>query len=340
MKRFLLYLALALPLFVSCGELFGGNNNGGEEPQNSNNQLKYTTVDGKPVELNMAEGFDAEVVSNVYENGVGIITFDRDIAKVGDSAFMLNSTLESIVIPDGVTTIGARAFHSCVALSYVELGAELKVVEEDACLGCWDLATIELPYGLEIIGDGAFQVSGLESIDIPNSVVEIGNGAFGTLLLQSVVIPSSVQKIGRGAFQKCSELISADIGCSEIEPYAFYECTKLSEVKLRGGVKSIGEYAFNATSIQTITLPESVEAIGNQAFIQYYDSSIPLEVFCRSTTPPTAIRDAAGEWRPFEMPLGDDVLTIYVPTSAVDAYKKADGWDKYASRIIGYDSKK
>jgi hypothetical protein len=63
--------------------------------------------------------FGANIVSNTYENGVGVITFDGDVTTIGNWAFGGCSALKSITIPNSVTSIGNKAFYNCSALKEV-----------------------------------------------------------------------------------------------------------------------------------------------------------------------------------------------------------------------------
>ena len=90
--------------------------------------------------------------------------------------------IKTVVIKDGVTSIGKYAFFWCSGLT-----------------------SITIPNSVTSIGEHAFaNCSGLTSITIPNSVTSIGNGAFsGCSGLTSITIPNSVTSIGNGAFSRC-----------------------------------------------------------------------------------------------------------------------------------------
>lgn len=77
-------------------------------------QIRYTSTDGNIVTPNSNATFGANIVSNIYENGVGIIEFDGPVTSIGNSAFSNCATLASIEIPNSVTNIAEWAFLSCI----------------------------------------------------------------------------------------------------------------------------------------------------------------------------------------------------------------------------------
>ena len=84
------------------------------------NQIFYTSTDGAIVTpYNTSAFLDADdnalsIVSNVYEDGQGVITIDGELSKIGKEAFYNCSNLTSINIPDTVTSIGSYAFRDCI----------------------------------------------------------------------------------------------------------------------------------------------------------------------------------------------------------------------------------
>ena len=75
----------------------------------ANNEIWYTSRDGNVVNPRETGVFGTNIVSNTYENGKGIITFDGDVTSIGDMAFGFCSSLTSIIIPNSVTSIGSMA---------------------------------------------------------------------------------------------------------------------------------------------------------------------------------------------------------------------------------------
>ncbi len=97
----------------------------------------------------------------------------------------MNAALTRIIIPDGVTSIGDEAFHSCK-----------------------NLKEAVIPDGLTAIGKYAFAYTGLETVALPDGLTDIGASAFAACgRLSSVTIPDSVTNIGRSAFEWDTNLV-------------------------------------------------------------------------------------------------------------------------------------
>jgi len=85
----------------------------------ANNEIWYTSSDGNVVTPNKTDVFGANIVSNNYENGQGIITFDGTVTSIGGYAFEDCFSLTSVTIPDSVTIIGDYAFRDCSKLTSI-----------------------------------------------------------------------------------------------------------------------------------------------------------------------------------------------------------------------------
>ena len=213
-------------------------------------ELFYTSTDGAIVTPYSVENLGANIVSNTYENGQGIMKFDATIIQIGAKAFNECATLKSIIIPDGVSTIGSTAFRNCTSLTSVTIPDSIISIGGSAFYGCSSLTSVAIPDGIISIGGSAFYgCSSLTSVAIPEGVTSVGSSAFRNCTsLTSITIPDSVTKIGQYAFYGCSSLTSVTIpeGVTSIGNYAFYDCTSLTEVYCKPTTPPTGySYMFN-----------------------------------------------------------------------------------------------
>ena len=144
------------------------------------------------------------------------------------------TSLNTIVIPNSVTSIGTNAFSFCSGLKTVTIPNSVTSIGTNAFSFCSGLKTVTIPNSVTSIGTNAFSFcSGLKTVTIPNSVTSIGSGTFeGCTGLTEVTIPNSVTDIGDEAFYYCTGLKTVTIGNSvkSIGDKAFYHCSSLEHV--------------------------------------------------------------------------------------------------------------
>ena len=183
----------------------------------SKNAIIYTSSDGKVITLIKSNVFGANIVSNTYGNGQGIIIFDAPVTSIGNNAFQFGgSRLTTITIPDSVTTIGSYAFYYCSSLTSVTIPNSVTSIGDFAFACCRSLKAFYGKFASAdnrcLVIDGvlnSFAPAGLTEYTIPNSVTSIGGGAFYYYSsLTSVTIPDSVTSIGGYAFSSCDSLTS------------------------------------------------------------------------------------------------------------------------------------
>ena len=152
---------------------------GSDEPQIPNDEILYTSSSGNIVKPNKTNVFGANIVSNTYSNGKGVIKFDRDVTSIGAWAFKDCKGLTSITIPNSVTSIGSNAFDFCTRLTSITIPDSVKSIGNGAFYGCSGLTSITIPNSVKSIAGSAFSYCiGLTAINIPNSVTTIGSLAF------------------------------------------------------------------------------------------------------------------------------------------------------------------
>ncbi len=178
-----------------------------------------------------------------------------------------NNVIESVLVSNGVTSIGSRAFCNCRNLKSVTIPDSVERISDDAFSGCGKLKSIVIPDSVASIGDHAFSdCSGLTSVTIPDSVSGIGEEAFCNCgSLTSVTIPDSVVNVGKGVFKDCVGMQSATVSGS-LGEYAFQNCTGLEQLIMNGG-NEISAYALGGcTALKKIYLPATLTIVAANAF--------------------------------------------------------------------------
>ena len=292
-----------------------GNDGSGDsgEVVGENNKIYYTTSDGKKLFPYNTEpaAYGAVLVSNVYKDGQGVLTFDDTITSLEYQAFYECDSLTSITIPDSVTTIGVSAFANCHSLTSATIPNGVTTIGVSAFANCHSLTSATIPNGVTTIGVSAFaNCHSLTSVTIPDSVTTIGDYAFyGCSSLTSVTIGDSVTTIGQYAFRDCSSLTSVTIGDSvtTIGQYAFRDCSSLTSVTIPDSVTTIGSCAFyNCSSLRSVIIGSGVTEIGDCVF---YDCTGELIVNCN--IPGYGYDDGAFYHSEFtSVTIGDGVTTI------------------------------
>ena len=222
------------------------------------------------------------------------VKLPASIKAIGEGALM-DSRIEEVVIPDGVTRIGADAFAQCRRLTVAKLPEGVDKVEARTFEGCAQLVEVRLPDGLVTIGDRAFLgCCSLGAVEMPESLTSLGNEAFALSGLESVTLDGCgrLASVGDRAFASCGRLVSATLpsGATELGEGVFFECVSLADVHLPSeavnlpalalkgagnlvsvnlpdGVSEIGELAMaGMTQVETVALPASLTYIGDGAF--------------------------------------------------------------------------
>ncbi len=169
------------------------------------------------------------------------------------SNFWEDKGIRSLVIDEGVTTIGSYAFSNCRHLVDVSLPDSLTSIHKYGFYYCDDLQTLAIPDSVTSIGTGAFSSSGLKSISIPDSITRISSYAFyWCTWLTDITIPDTVTSIG---------------------DRAFYNCWRLYSISIPEAVTTIGNNAFNDSALDGAVLSKNVTSIGKNAF-----GRIPLTI--------------------------------------------------------------
>lgn len=199
--------------------------------------------------------YTGEAVNVVIPAEIG----GKAVVGIGEEAFYENRTLESVVIPDGVTMIGTQAFFGCERLS------GLIIPESVREFGWTWNKSFDRAVGMPFEGTPWLSEKRAENpLVIVNGVVLDGKTCAG-----SVTIPEGTVEILAGAFQENAEIESVTIpdGVLSIGEAAFFGCTRLKEAVLPDSVASIGNFAFMwCDHLENVVFPNRAVEMGRNIF--------------------------------------------------------------------------
>ena len=161
------------------------------------------------------------------------------VKKISTAAFMGNSGICDVTIPDTVEVIDYHAFYGCSDLYRVYMPKNLVSIGESAFENCKALLDIELYDKVEEIGESAFaKCAEITSVTVPNGVTELKNSVFsGCTSLQDVTLSENI---------------------TTIDKYAFSNCSSLKKISLPESLQKIDYQAFKNTGLKSINIPKNV----------------------------------------------------------------------------------
>lgn len=304
---------------------------------------------------------------NLSDDYVGSITIPETVVisgvtyrvvSIGEKAFLQDYYLTDVSIPNTVTSIGLKAFENC-GLKSINLPNSLKTIQEYAFSYCVSLTDVIMPNSVTYIGNHAFfNCHSLERINISNSLTSIQDCTFCACeKLSNVILPDDLMSIGKQAFSGCNLgniTIPKSVWFIDYSAFLYNPLTSIivdrenTTYDSREDCKAIIETATNKlllgcsnTTIPltvteivsgaftknpfltSLTIPNSVTSIGQSAF---YGDVEDLEF---EATEPIAL--TAQIIRPKS-------TVIYVPQSALEAYRSADVWNDVRLNIIAKEA--
>ena len=200
----------------------------------------------------------------------------------------------TVVIEDGVESIGSDAFRNCTSLESVTIPASVTSIGASAFQKCSSLTSISIPASVTSIGGNAFYDTGLTSITIPASVTSIGTSAFYGCKLTSITLSEGLTTISAKAFSNNG--------------------TTIERVSIPQSVTSIGNWAFNGTSVQHFYINNvpSVLAIGENSPFEL--SGVTIHVY----TQMKSIFENATNWSKYKGHFVGDIDFTSVTSVTLD----------------------
>jgi len=193
--------------------------------------------------------------------------------------------VKHIVVEEGVTTIGDRAFYNCSLLQDISLPSTLAAIGDYAFYGCDEsLTSITIPNKVTTIGSDAFAYcEALEEIQLPKSLKTIGNYAFGNCLaLKEITLRGNDLDVGKYVFPSCDNLttITLEAGVISVDYRTVNFCNNLEEILVSDdntAYSDIDGVLFTKDKSELVlyprakvaseyTIPSGVTVIGTYAF--------------------------------------------------------------------------
>ena len=263
------------------------------------------------------------------------IELPNSVTSMGASPFSGCTSLKSFVVPDSIRELGVRYFWKCSGLESVFVSRSVEKIYNTTFDGCTNIKRVVVDscnqkYDsrdncnaiIETATNNLFL--GFSTTEIPNTVRSIGDGAFRQCRgLKAISFPNLLRSIGMGAFVGCTGLKTVDIpnSVTSISPSAFSRCDSLRRIRMANGVTSIGDNAFGVCEqLEEVVLPTSLTNLG--AAFSY--SPIKTLVYLTDSVPCAVASNTL-----------KTVETVCVLESMVSKFKETEYWrDK---KIKPYD---
>lgn len=185
------------------------------------------------------------------------------VIEYGGGVFANQLIIEEIGIPNNILRVGDRTFANCPALRSVSLGTGMREIGSEVFANCASLQTVKLNYGLRYIGKAPFSNTAVSQVELPISLLDMyGNVTAGALYCTNVTISAGsahfvttddgcIYNKDKTRLYYCPTLLegttSLPTSLTEIMPYAFYGCFRLTYLNIPANVDTIGAGAFNVS---------------------------------------------------------------------------------------------
>lgn len=240
---------------------------------------------------NLPKGVKHLAEHSMVADNLTSVVLPEGLETIGDEAFSWDKNLRNINLPSTLRSIGEAAFLKCQLLESIILPEGLKDIPRSAFSDCSSIQILTLPSSLKNIGESAFYGIGYNGeVNIPESVISIGDEAFSFSSCSHFHIPSSLIFLGNEVFSysKADFTVCKENAFFLSESGALYDKDKTtliaypnnckSNIVIDKGIKFIANGAFMGNKkILRVTLPETLQKIGNKAF-EFCDNLLEVSI--------------------------------------------------------------
>lgn len=274
------------------------------------------------IDISLNEGLEKIDVGALRDcKNITSIKLPSTLKSLGSQAFA-HVYLETLEIPDLVTTLPSQLFDSNSKLHTVKIGSGITSIDSFAFYNCNNIGNVyvkdlsqylRINLGARIVGStaaggGKLYVNGtlLQKFILPEEITALKSHCLSRFnTITEVVLHNNLITIGYGVFN---------------------EMKGLTNIEIPDSVTTIDNSVFYMTSLKTIVLGSGITSIGTY-MIRYSDKLELIKI--RATTPP-AIQSTTLTGIP-------SACRIEVPAESVEAYKAATNWSAYADKIFAIE---
>lgn len=206
-----------------------------------------------------------------YWESFSSVVIEDGVTSIGRNAFAGLENITDISIADSVTSIGRNAFWNCMGLTKLTIPDSITSIDDLAFSSCYGLTEVHIS---DLDAWCGITFNDYDS----NPLYYAHNLYLNDVLVTDLVIPDSVTSIGKNTFYNCTGLTSVVIpdSVTSIGRLAFGGCSGLISVVISDSVTSIDSYAFyGCTGLRYIEVSDGIMFIGEDAFTNtgYYNDA-------------------------------------------------------------------
>ena len=192
------------------------------------------------------------------------------VTAVHDDAFSWIDYVQSVSLPESVTSIGAGAFFNCRSLKKVSIPGKVTEIFLSTFAECPMLSEISLPETVTAIGSEAFEnCRSLQRLTVSKRLKRLEMNCFrGCEKLEEMLLPDELEVFEKGMFAGCTSLRNVHLPnwLTAIPDETFYGCKSLKEYSFKAPLTAIGDHAFADSGLTEIYLPKTITWIEGRAF--------------------------------------------------------------------------
>lgn len=234
--------------------------------------LEEVTIPSSVNTLGLCAFYKCTSLDNLYLPG--------SLQWIGNESFMRCSSLKNVYINDGIKELGNGMFEYCPSIEVIRLPESLETIGSYCFVNCTNLKDIYIQSNLRRINDLAFArcnnltkvyISDLSSwckihVELQTAPLLYADLIYKNECIEHLVVPHDVQIIGEGAFRYYKKLKSVYIpkSVTDIENYAFYECSGLTTVTFENDTPpNVSDDTFKSTSYDNVKLVVPANSVNN-----------------------------------------------------------------------------